>query len=62
MAEPGERTENAAADPKTTGRAAVHSFRRGVAARMVELLNDRDPEFLNGLTEAIPVARFAYSE
>lgn len=45
------------ADPKATGRAAVHNFRRGVAVRMVELLKERDPEFLNGLTEVGVVSR-----
>lgn len=42
---------------KATGRAAVQSFRRGVAVRMVEMLRDRDPEFLNGLAEVGVVSR-----
>lgn len=44
-------------DPKATGRAAVHNFRRGVAQRMVEMLRDRDPEFLDGLVEVGVVSR-----
>jgi class 3 adenylate cyclase len=44
-------------DAKTAGRAAVHGFRRGVAQRMVELLRDRDPDFLNGLVEVGVVSR-----
>ena len=45
------------ADPKSAGRAAVHGFRRGVAQRMVEYFQDRDPEFLNGLVEVGVVSR-----
>ncbi len=44
-------------DPKSAGRAAVHGFRRGVAQRMVEMLSDRDPEFLDGLVEVGVVSR-----
>jgi adenylate cyclase len=39
------------ADPKAAGRAAVHSFRRGVAQRIVETLRDRDPDLLDNLVE-----------
>ncbi len=35
----------------------MHSFRRGVAQRMVELLQDRDPDFLSGLVEVGVVSR-----
>lgn len=35
----------------------MHSFRRGVARRVVDLLHDRDPEFLNGLVEVGVVSR-----
>ena len=34
------------ADPKSAGRAAIQGFRRGVAQRIVELLHDKDPDFL----------------
>lgn len=44
-------------DPKAAGRKAVHSFRRGVASRMVDLLRDRDPDFLDGLVEVGVVSR-----
>ena len=45
------------ADPKSTGRAAVHSFRRGVAARMIDLLQDKDPALLDSLVEVGVVSR-----
>ncbi|MEY2419271.1 MAG: adenylate cyclase [Actinomycetota bacterium] len=45
------------ASPKATGRAAVHSFRRGVAKRIVETLRDRDPEVLDSFTDAGIVSR-----
>lgn len=45
------------ADPKSAGRAAVHSFRRGVAARMIDLLHDKDPELLDSLVEVGVVSR-----
>jgi adenylate cyclase len=45
------------ADPKATGRAAVRSFRRGVAQRIVESLRKNDPEVLDGLMDAGVVSR-----
>jgi adenylate cyclase len=39
------------ADPKATGRAAVHSFRRGVARKLVDTLRERDPDMLDSLMD-----------
>ncbi len=44
-------------DPKTTGRAAVHSFRRGVAARVVDLLQDKDPGLLDTFVDVGVISR-----
>ncbi|HUR77042.1 MAG TPA: hypothetical protein VMZ22_03765, partial [Acidimicrobiales bacterium] len=44
-------------DPKAAGRAAVDSFRRGVAQRMVETLRERDPDFLDFLVDGGVVSR-----
>ena len=43
--------------PKATGRAAVHSFRRGVAKKIVETLRERDPDVLDSFTDAGIVSR-----
>jgi len=45
------------ADPKAAGRAAVHSFRRGVAQKIVESLRKNDPDVLDGLMDAGVVSR-----
>jgi adenylate cyclase len=39
-------------DPKATGRAAVHSFRRGALKTVIEMLRDRDPDALASLTDS----------
>lgn len=44
-------------NPKATGRAAVHSFRRGVAQRVVEVLRSKDPTLLDNLVEVGVVSR-----
>lgn len=44
-------------DPKATGRAAVHSFRRGVAQRMVEMLRAKDPNLLDTFVDSGVVSR-----
>lgn len=45
------------ADPKAAGRAAVHSFRRGVAQRVVEVLREKDPGLLDTFVDAGVVSR-----
>ncbi len=45
------------ADAKSAGRRAVHSFRRGVAQRIVETLREKDPEALDTLVEVGVVTR-----
>jgi adenylate cyclase len=45
------------ADPKATGRAAVKSFRRGVANKIVQSLQKNDPDMLDGLMDAGVVSR-----
>jgi adenylate cyclase len=45
------------ANPKAAGRAAVHSFRRGVAKKIVETLRDQNPEMLDGFMDAGLVSR-----
>lgn len=43
------------ANPKATGRAAVHSFRRGVARKVVDMLRERD--MLDGFMDSGLVSR-----
>ena len=44
-------------DAREAGREAVRQFRRGAARRAVEVLSERDPEFLGTLVEAGVVSR-----
>ncbi len=43
--------------PKATGRAAVHSFRRGAAKRLIAALRDKDPALLETFVDSGVVSR-----